>query len=82
MDTYDNAKKSLKVACSIRGVEQKDVAKKLGYSKQHLGQLVSKRNSDNLKLVQLGAIANALDFKAWQFMRLADDDYMESNNGY
>lgn len=65
-----NLEKSLNVALAKRETNKTELAKKLGVTKTYVPQVIK---TGSLSVRKLGEICDALDYTAWEFLKLGEE---------
>ena len=65
-----NIEKSFNIALAMRGINKKQLAEKARMTQPYISQVT--RNG-SLSVKRLDELANLLDFKLWEFIRLGDE---------
>ena len=62
-----NLRKSFKVACAMRNIEKKDLAEKVGVTKQYLTGI---SGTASVSVLKLDEVVKHLDMTVWEFLKL------------
>ena len=66
-----NLKKSFKIALAINDMTKEQLALDLGVTKQYLTNVTS-GNGKGMSIARLDEVAEKLNFRLWEFLKLAD----------
>ena len=70
MNTQDKLEKALGIALAMRSMKQKDLAAEMSCTAVYISNIMK---DGKLSVAKLEAVASALGFKVWEFMKFGEE---------